>query len=196
MGEERCNSGKWKFLLPALKDFDILSSCSGRVSVGTGRLTWTTASPRKRISSTRKRLNTLTRQRGMAKNPRSFRWIVHSELPWRKGDVSASEPTHCPSQSGSGIPGSSLAAHPGSTATKSGMRTRCSPQTRSIGVVPRAAAGREPSKHQRSPGASRPTASGSSFGVGSAEAPSHGHRHEVIRDGSIRSCFSFQKNTN
>lgn len=93
MGEERCSSGKWKFLLPALKDFDILSSCSGRGSAGTGRLTWTTASPRKRISSTRKRLNTLTRQRGMAKNSRSFRWIVHSELPWRKGDVSAREPT-------------------------------------------------------------------------------------------------------
>lgn len=68
-----CSGGKWKFLLPVLKDFDVLSSCSSRGSEGTGRLTWTTASPRKRISSTRKRLNTLTRHRGRAKTCRSFR---------------------------------------------------------------------------------------------------------------------------
>lgn len=89
-----CNSGEWKFFFPALEDCDILSSCSGRGSAGTGngaRLTWTTASPRKRISSTRRRLNTLSRHRGMAKSSRSFRWILHSGLPRGKGNVRARE---------------------------------------------------------------------------------------------------------
>lgn len=53
---------------------------------------------------------------------------------------------------------------------------------------PRAAAGREPSSRE-----SRPTPAGSSSGVGGAEAPSHGHHHEVIRE--IYSSFPFQKNT-